>query len=156
MKEINNILVVCRLFKNLKISARYGASLSKRFGASLTVIHVVHKPYGGIEAANLPLPDLDKDYQDLLESSRRHIDDIVEGERKSGVPIEVVIREGKITEQILAVIEEKKIDLLVMTAHHEGRIEQLLFDSNVELIRKMPCHILLVKLDPGPMPPFGD
>lgn len=150
MREISNILVVCRLFKNLKIAVRYGASLARRFGASLTVIHVVHDPYGGIESSNLPLPDLDNDYQNLLKRSRKEIDEIIAGERESGVPIEVLIREGKPTEEILAVIEEKDIDLLVLTAHKEGRIEQLFFDSNEELIRKMPCHILLIKMEPVP------
>jgi universal stress protein A len=150
VKEINHILVVCRLFKDLKMAVRYGASLSKRFGASLSVIHVVHKPYGGIMSGSLPLPDLDQDYQTLLEKSRKHIDDIIAGERESGVPIEVILREGKTVEQILAVIEEKKIDLLVMTAHKEGRIEHLLSDSSEELVRKMPCHILLIKLEPVP------
>jgi hypothetical protein len=33
-----------------------------------------------------------------------------------------------------------------MLAHEEGHLEQILFDrSNDELIRQMPCSILLVK-----------
>lgn len=155
MKQINNILVVCKLIGNLKLAARYGASLSKRFGASLTIIHVVHNPYKGAERSNLPLPDLDEDYQNLLKNSRKHIDEVIEGERESGVPIEVIIREGKPAEQILSLIREKHIDLLVITAHKEGRIEHFFFgDYDDELIRLMPCHILLVKLEPGPMPAF--
>jgi universal stress protein A len=157
MKEINHILVVCRLFKNLKIAARYGVSLSKRFGATLTIIHVVHDPYKGIERSNLPLPDLDSDFAQMLKSARTHIDDIIEDERESGVPIEVIIRQGKPAEQILSVVREKKIDLLVITAHREGRLEHFLFgDYDDELVRLMPCHILLVKIEPEPAPPFAD
>jgi nucleotide-binding universal stress UspA family protein len=156
MQEINHILVVSGLFENLRVAVRYGASLARRFGASLTVAHVVYNPYGGVERSSLPLPDLDRDYQALLKRSLKHIDDIIAVERERGVPIEVVLREGKTTEQILAVIQEKDIDLLVLTAHREGRVEHLLFDSNVELVRKMPCHILLVKMEPKPATYLAD
>lgn len=151
MEEIINILVVCRMISNLKTAVHYGASLARKFGASLTVIHVVHNPYG-IEGWNLPLPDLEKDYQNLLEKSRQQVKAIVANESKDGLRIEVLIREGKPTEEILTVVKEKEIDLLVMLAHKEGRIEHFLFGrSNEELIRKMPCSILLIKKEPGPV-----
>jgi nucleotide-binding universal stress UspA family protein len=43
-------------------------------------------------------------------------------------------------------VKKEKIDLLIMTAHEEGHIEHFLFGrDNEELIRKMPCSIMLVK-----------
>ena len=37
-----------------------------------------------------------------------------------------------------------------MLAHKEGRLEDLFFQrSNDELVRKMPCSIMLVKKEPG-------
>lgn len=37
-----------------------------------------------------------------------------------------------------------------MLAHEEGRLEDLFFNrSNDELVRKMPCSIMLVKKEPG-------
>lgn len=39
-----------------------------------------------------------------------------------------------------------KDHLLIMLAHEEGRIEHFLFGrDNEDLIRKMPCSIMLVK-----------
>ena len=53
-------------------------------------------------------------------------------------------------EDILKTSVQEKIDLLVMLAHEEGHLEDLLFNrSNDELVRKMPCSILLVKNEPG-------
>ena len=38
-----------------------------------------------------------------------------------------------------------------MLAHEEGRVEDLFLNkSNDELVRKMPCSIMLVKKEPGP------
>lgn len=64
--------------------------------------------------------------------------------------IKELVREGEPTEEILKTIAEEKIDLLVMLAHEEGRLEDLFFNrSNDELVRKMPCSIMLVKKEPG-------
>ena len=58
-------------------------------------------------------------------------------------------REGKPTDEILITIEQEMIDLLVMFAHEEGRLEDLFFNrSNDELARKMPRSIMLVKKEP--------
>ena len=38
-----------------------------------------------------------------------------------------------------------------MLAHEEGHLEHFLFGrSNEEVIRKMPCSVLLVEKEPGP------
>jgi len=151
MEDVNQILVVSRMTKYCAKAVRYGVSLAKKYGATLTVVHVFHDPFG-IEGWNLPMPNLDKDYQNLLKKSRQQLDDIIAHENKSGMHIDALIREGKPTAEILAVVKEKKIDLIVMFAHEEGRLEHFLFGrSNEELIRKMPCSILLVKNEPGPV-----
>ncbi|MCX5877036.1 MAG: universal stress protein [Deltaproteobacteria bacterium] len=61
-----------------------------------------------------------------------------------------MIRTGEPTEEIFKTIREEKIDLLIMLAHEEGHLEDLFFNrSNDELVRKMPCAIMLVKKEPG-------
>jgi nucleotide-binding universal stress UspA family protein len=68
-----------------------------------------------------------------------------------GMHIDVLMREGDPTSEIQAVIKEKSIDLFIMFAHEESHLEHFLFGkSNHELVRKMPCSILLVKKEPGP------
>ena len=43
-------------------------------------------------------------------------------------------------------VKQHKIDLLIMLAHEEGHLEHFLFGrSNEELIRRMPCSIMLIK-----------
>jgi universal stress protein A len=98
----------------------------------------------------LPMPNLEKDYQNLLKKTRKQLDDIIAIENKGGMHIDVLIREGEPAAEVLALVEERKIDLLIMLAHEEGRIEHFLFGrSNEALIRKMPCSVFLVKKEPG-------
>ena len=105
-------------------------SLAKKYGATLTVIHVIHDPYG-IEGWNLLLPSLERDYQNLLKKSRRQLDDIIADENESGMHIDALIREGEPTLEILAVVKEKKIDLTETLSNglealfdHDGIISQ--------------------------------
>jgi nucleotide-binding universal stress UspA family protein len=49
-------------------------------------------------------------------------------------------------EEIKKVFNEEKIDLIVMLAHEEGRLEHFLFGrTNDAILRQLPASILLVK-----------
>lgn len=148
MEDIRSILVVSRMSRHCVKAVHYGVSLAKKYGASLAVVHAVHDPFG-IEGWNLPVPNLEKDYQDLLKKTRQELDEIVAKENRSGMRIDVLVREGEPISEIVAVVKERNIDLLVMLAHEEGHLEHFLFGrSNHELVRQMPCSILLVKKEP--------
>jgi nucleotide-binding universal stress UspA family protein len=148
MQDINRILVVSRMTTACIKAVHYGVSLAKKYGAALSVIHVIHDPFG-VEGWNLPLPNLEKDYQDLLKKTRQQLDGIIEKENRGGMHIEVLMPEGDPTDVIVKTVKEKNIDLLVMLAHEEGHLEHFLFGrSNHELVLRMPCSILLVKKEP--------
>ncbi len=148
MDKLKHILVVSRMVKYDAEAIQVGASLARKYGANLTVIHVIHDPFG-VEGWNLPMPNLDKDYQNLLKKTRQELDKLVERERTRGTSIEVTLREGEPTKEILQIVKEKQVDLIVLLAHEEGHLEHFLFGkSNHELILKMPCSIMLVKKEP--------
>jgi nucleotide-binding universal stress UspA family protein len=100
---------------------------------------------------------MEEEYYKLLEETKKDLDEIIAEEQKNGLLIRGVVREGPPTDEILKVIKEENIDLLIMHAHEETRMERLelrlenfLFGaSKQELILKMPCSILLLKQEPG-------
>jgi nucleotide-binding universal stress UspA family protein len=148
MPEIQRILVVSRMTKYCREAVEQGISLARRYGGELFVIHVVHNPFG-YEGWNLPMVSLEKDYQRLLAETKADLDSLVKDARNSGLPVTVTIREGEPTEEVIAAVKSFNIDLLVMLAHEQGRLEHFLFGrSNDELVRRMPCSILLVKKEP--------
>lgn len=151
MENIKNILVASRMVKNDAKAIHFGASLARKYGATLAVLHVVHDPFS-IEGWNLPMPNLAKDYQRLMKKTRQELDRLVEQEQAGGLSIEVLLKEGEPTQEIVQSVKERKIDLLVMLAHEEGHLEHFLFGrSNHEIIMKMPCSILLIKKEPEPL-----
>ncbi len=154
MEDINRILVVSGVAKNSQKAFHAGVSLSRKFNAELYLIHVIHNPFG-LEGWNLPMLSLKGEYERVLAEAKQNLDEIIALENVRGRKVRELIREGHPAEEILTVIQEKNIDLLILGAHEEShlehmesRMENLMFGrSNDELIRKMPCSILLVKHD---------
>jgi universal stress protein A len=149
--DIKRILVVSRMSRYCRKAVHYGVSLCQKYGAELYVIYVAYDPFI-FGAWNLPMPSLEKEYKKTLNEAKRELDTIIDLEKKKGVLIKELIKEGKPTEEILKVVKEENIDLIIMLAHEEGHLEHFLFGrSNEEIIRKMPCSILMVKKEPEPV-----
>jgi nucleotide-binding universal stress UspA family protein len=81
-----------------------------------------------------------------LQKVKQELDNIINSEKKKGMMIREFIKEGDPVEEILKTIEDEKIDLVILRAQEEGRIEHFLISgSNDAIIRKIPCSIYLVK-----------
>ena len=83
----------------------------------------------------------------MIETYKKQLQRIIEEEKgQEAIEISEEVRDGPPVEEILSVIQSEGIDLLVMLAHEEGRLEHFLFGrTNESILRKMPCSILLVK-----------
>ncbi len=148
MDNIKRILVVCRIIENCQTAVHYGVSLSEKYRAELSVIHVVHNPFG-LQGWNPPIPSLEGEYKKILQDTKKELDEIINAEKKKGVSIKEFIRDGMPIKEILKLVKEEDIDILILPAHKEGRMEHFLFGrSNEELILEMPCSILMVKMEP--------
>ena len=145
MNGVSRILVMVMGTGDCASLVQDAFALADRFGASLFLLDVVHDPFAYM-GWNLPMPSFDKEYGKLLDKVRDRLRVMVKKAKSKGFPIESLVREGNPSEEILKVVEEKKIDLLVMPAHEEHRLEHY-FTGRVmdKLVRKMPCSILLVK-----------
>ncbi len=152
MEDVKRILVVSRSTKHCKKAVHYGITLAKQNGAKLYVLHVFDDPFG-LEAWSLPvvsLKEIQEEYKRMQDEARSDLDRIIEAEKSTGIPIEVSLEDGDPDEKILHFVKENKIDLLIMLAHEEGRLEHLLFGRSIDrIIRKLPCSVLLVKQEPG-------
>ena len=156
MGEIKRILAMCGMSTSCQEIIDCGISLARKYKAELYFIHIIHNPFG-LEGWNLPMFSMEEEYYKLLEETKKDLDEIIAQEQKNGLLIRGLVREGPPTDEILKVIKEENIDLLIMHTHEETRMERLelrlenfLFGaSKQELIRKMPCSILLLKQVPG-------
>ena len=156
MDDIKRILVVSRSTKYCRKAVHYGILLAEKHEAELYVIHAIYNPFG-LKGWNVPLPShtlLAEEYKSMQQEAKTDLDNMINAEKAGGMPIEVLIStEEPTNKEVFRVIREKTIDLLIMRAHEEWLLEHFLFGrSNEEIIRKMPCSIMLVKDEPKPAP----
>ena len=148
MKNIKNILVISRMTPYSQKAINFAVSLARKFDAKVLVLHLISNPVD-MMAVNAPglFPDEEyKNYKNSMQEAKEQLDKVIKQEIKDGFPIQELISDHRPVEEIMRVVNEEKIDLIVMRAHEEGRIEHVLFGGeNDALIRKMPCSIMLVK-----------
>ena len=86
-----------------------------------------------------------------MEDAKKELGAIIRMEKKKGITIKELIRKGKPADEILRVVKEDKTDLIILLAHEEGHLEHFLFGrSKQDIIRRMPCSVLLLKNEPEP------
>ena len=148
MQEIKKILVVSTSTSTCKMAIHTGVTLAKSLGAKLYVYHSDYHPFD-LEGWGLPIPslkDLREGYKGYLEEDRKVLNRIVEKERTPDMQVEVSVNQKPIVTEVPRIVNEEKIDLLIMTAFEEGRMEHILFSSAThDIVRTMPCSIMLVK-----------
>ncbi|HNY50826.1 MAG TPA: universal stress protein [Smithella sp.] len=147
MEDIKRILAVSWITQYCKETVHYAVSLASKYDAELFVIHVVDNSL--LHGWNFPMGLYEEEHRKYLHQIQTELDGIINREKKSGMDIKTIVKEGEPVEEILKMVKKEKIDLLVLRANEESRIEHFLVGgSNDELIRMMPCSIFLVKNEP--------
>lgn len=154
MNSIKRILLLSRMNQASRKAVNCGIALARKHDAKLMALHFVSNA-AQIAAMNtpgmFPLDDFN-DYMVMQQSAQEDLALIIKNESRLGFPIEELISEGDPVDETMKMVREMNIDLLIMSAHEEGRIEHALFGGeNDAIIRRMPCSILLVKDEPEPV-----
>lgn len=155
MVDIKRTLLVSRMTQYCRYAVRYGVSLARKYDADLHFLHLVSNP-ADIKTVNTPgilfKEEGIKNYKNIQREANEELDRVIKQETRGCFPIKELIRDGEPVDEIVNVVNEEKIDLLVLLAHEMGRLEHTLFGSdNDAIIRKIPCSILLVKKEPEPV-----
>ena len=144
MEDIRRILAVSWMTQYCKRTVHYAVSLAAKYGAELSVIHVIDTLW--LQGWSVPVMSQEEERRKDMEIIKAKLDNIIGGETKEGVEIKNIVKEGDPVEEILKFVGEEKIDLVILRAHEEGRVERFLVgSSNDAIIRKMPCSVFLVK-----------
>jgi nucleotide-binding universal stress UspA family protein len=121
--------------------------LARQNGGRLIVLHVADSPgpeqISYREAVSLPQPEAY--HRRIL----RHLHELLDSEAE-GVPVEYVVVEGGLAEQIERVARESRAELIVIGTHTAGLLQRLLLGSTAEhIMRQSPCPILIAKPAPA-------
>jgi len=147
MEDVKRILVMSRSTKDCKKAVHYGISLARTCGANLTILHVMYDPFGlRFAPFAYRIPGLEEEYRAMVQEVKSDLALMIEKERAEGMDITEMVKDAEPVHEILKVVEAEKIDVLIMAAHNETRIEHIIFGwINHEIVRRLPCSVFLVK-----------
>ena len=148
MEDVKRILVISRSTKDCKKAVHCGISLARTYGAQLSILHTMYDPFF-LKGGSLPIPllrALGEEYQAMVQEVKRDLDTMIQKERAGGMAIKEMVKDAEPVHEIVKIVEAEDIDLLIMAAHDETRIEHIVYGRiNHEIVRRLPCSVFLVK-----------
>jgi nucleotide-binding universal stress UspA family protein len=143
MNPIHRIVVATDFSELAQTVMDDALDLAKQLGASITVVHAYEIPIYGFPDGVLVAPaDL---ASRLGEAAQTELDRLGKTYADRGVPITTVLRMGAAWDEINAVAEETKADLIVVGTHGRRGLARALLGSTAErLIRTATRPVFVV------------
>lgn len=148
MKPFDRILVPVDFSAYSAEATRIATDLARRYGATLTLMHVYDPLAYALPDGFTPFPPpqnerLIEALQDQLAGAKAHA---IEG----GAPrVATKLLQGTVAAQITEYAERGEFDLVVMGTHGRTGVKHLVLGSIAEsVVRTAPCPVLSVKKTP--------
>jgi nucleotide-binding universal stress UspA family protein len=148
MVAYKNILFCTDFSENAQFALPFAIDLTKKYGATLHVVHVYQEAgdmaefeissnikMDWIRVAHLMGTEMEKKLQKTCEPISKEV----------GSCQPRMLR-GKPSREIIRYAKEANIDLIVISSHGLSGLEHVLFGSTAEkIMRESPCHVLMIK-----------
>jgi nucleotide-binding universal stress UspA family protein len=135
--RIENILVPLDFTEMSLKSLRYAVPFAKKFGAKLTLVHVVEAPAHAKDASFPTLVSSDK-----FAAIKEQLDELIPPE----LSVETTVRQNVPFSGILEVAQEINADLIITTTHGYTGLAQLFKGATVSnIVNQAPCPVLVLR-----------
>lgn len=148
--QIDHVLVPIDFSPLSRFALGHALSLADRFGARLTLLHVVESS----KALSVAFPDETAEIEkDHFDQSHRILAALVDGEDRKDLEFETLVKSGDIKDQILTTIREEGVDLVVMGTHGRGLLARSIIGSVAhDVLRSVEIPALTVSRARRPFP----
>jgi len=146
-QSISRILVPVDFSTHSDQALRYAASLARRLGASLELLHVVEDPFmAGAWSSEVYFPNVTELLDSMIADARRRLSDLKDVVAPERVPISTVVLKGRPAPAILEHAKGGHFDLVVMGTHGRTGLAHLFMGSVAEaVVRRAPCPVLTLR-----------
>ncbi len=140
--KIGRIVIPTDFSESAQIAVNHAVDMAKRFGAELTLVHVVDAgAYQGIFA-----PSNKTDYKELETAQQKLQEDAHKLEQEHGINVAHHVVSGRIHEEIVGITQEIEADLIVMGTHGTSGWEEFFAGSNAfRVVTQASCPVLSIQ-----------
>jgi nucleotide-binding universal stress UspA family protein len=123
-----------------------GATLARRCGATLTLLHVVPSLEVDFRGANNQIVPVSSVLEHFEDTARDYLEEHARKLRAKGIPVTSEVKIGHAAETILHTAHEHAFDLLIMTTHGRGALSRMFKGSVADAVSKrLPRAMLLIR-----------
>lgn len=146
MINLKRILVPTDFSEYSANALRYAAAFADKFAAEVILLHVFQDlAVSGPEAIAVG-PPIVAPIEQFLDSARKSLERLIQDAHLEHLNIHAEVRPGTPFDEIVAMAQEKDVDLIVMGTHGRGWLAHVLLGSVTEkVVRKAPCPVLTVR-----------
>lgn len=146
MIDLKHILVPTDFSKSSENALRYAVAFVEKFGAQLSLLHVVQDLTWFIPEAILVAPAAIPPVEQFHTAALTALERMIKGLNLPGITVHPEVRQGAPFHAIIEYAREKNIDLIVMGTHgHTGLTHVLVGSTAEKVVRKAPCPVLTVR-----------
>lgn len=145
MIKIQNILVPTDFSDAFSHALNYAVLIAKSMESSLHIIHVI-EPLVFSSDMIMTKFGFDQLPNELEILAKKNMEKIVKMLTDNDIIFTTKIMHGKADEEILKYTKSSHIDMICMSTHGHGNIENMLFGSTSEkVLRKANCPVLAIR-----------
>ncbi|NWG03938.1 MAG: universal stress protein [Syntrophaceae bacterium] len=148
MVSYRNILFCTDFSEVAKAALPFAIDMTKKYGATLHVIHVYQDPEHLAEysiSSNIQM-DWIRVARGLGTEAEKKLRELAEEISKEVKPCQSKLLRGRPYTEIIRYAKENKMDLIVLSSHGLSGWEHILFGSTAErVLRESPCHVLVIR-----------
>ncbi len=143
MERFKNILFVANPEIERTDSFERAVAIAEHNQAQLTVISILENTPAGYDrnVTNISMATIKKS---LIDNLLLQLDNLVEPARKT-IQVKTRVLMGKPFLELIREVLRNKIDLVIKTAEKVGITDRVFGSTDMHLLRKCPCPVLLVK-----------
>jgi len=149
MFTISTLLVPTDFSENAAKALAYAKEVARTANAALHIIHVVEPVVYPADwsYAQVGFADIE---QELVDNAQKELSVLAGQLQAEGFAVQTIVRRGRASDEICAYAGENSISIISIGTHGRSGLEHFLFGSTTErVLRKAPCPVLSVRLDPA-------
>lgn len=120
----------------------YALRFARLADSLLIVAHFIHVPDGDLYTRG----HWPRSFEEATERTRQQLNELCEKRLGGYAKVELLVEVGVPADQLIALAQERDVDVLVSASHGHSELRDLLLGSVAEkLIRHAPCPVFVVR-----------